>query len=531
MGTSIFGGGPADITTDSTGTVVGGTQLKVYTAANGGQLVTELYDLDDQPLPGAVVSQPDGEDEGRIAFKASDSYDQLFMDSGNGSRWIIPSREVFTSTSLALSKSEKALDVASEAYDKADEASHKVDSFENSIGGMAHLDVAMQAPKFVTTLQPDGLQIVQCVARDRVTGDFYCSQSINMSPSQEAQDLRITRMSPAGETISSMRMNGGGHGDTIGLENRSGDIYIWFCWEEDLDGGNPDFSLVRVRYSDGARVHRTDGQVEQVVKFDGDSEAKVTIGLDWEHDRIATRIAAGYRTSERYTLRRISDVLKGRNDRLAEISLDDDHGLTQSHTTLGDYLYVYRGKDPDLAREITRYSWTTRAEYAVDVTDLGADRNGRFPGDEAVNESEGITTFQGRDGRSGLLFNKGMGDIRARICPVWSIAPAGVETGMADAFESTHRAIQAGWVEIPGGSGSPSFVHVSFKWTYPGIPMVTASPDTTVPGTHVLGCGVANVTATGFDLYVTRTNSSITGAYWIAYYGPGLADGLVRGGA
>lgn len=527
MGTSIFGGGPADMTTDSTGNVVGGIQLKVYTAANGGQLVTELYDLDDQPLPGVVVSQSDGDNAGRVVFKSSDAYDQLFMDSGTGSRWIIPSNDVFSATSLALTKSDAALDVATGALDKADDAYRKVDEFSDSIGSITRLDVAQQSPKYVTTLQPGGLQVVQCVAKDRETGEFYCAQAINAAWGGE--DLRISRMSPSGETISSMRMNGGGHGDTIGLERTGGRVFIWFCWATDLVGSGDQFDLVRVPYVDGGRIDRTDSSIQVVPKFDVSAGVKVTIGLDWEHDRIATRVSAGYRTPERYTLRRISDVLTGQNIRLAEIDVHEEHDLTQAHTTMGDHLYVFRGKDPDAKRTITRYDWLSGSTHVVDVTRLGEDRNGLFPG--GLNESEGISTFQGKDGRSGLLFNKGMGANESRICPVWAIAPSGVETGMADAFESTHRAIQAGWVEIPGGSGSPSFVHVSFKWTYPGIPMVTASPDTTVPGTHVLGCGVANVTETGFDLYVTRTNSSITGAYWIAYYGPGLADGLVRAGA
>ena len=52
-----------------------------------------------------------------------------------------------------------------------------------------------------------------------------------------------------------------------------------------------------------------------------------------------------------------------------------------------------------------------------------------------------------------------------------------------------------------------------------GTVRVVATPRTTVPGTQVLGVGVGSITNTGFNVYVTRTNttSTNTGIDWIAF--------------
>lgn len=46
---------------------------------------------------------------------------------------------------------------------------------------------------------------------------------------------------------------------------------------------------------------------------------------------------------------------------------------------------------------------------------------------------------------------------------------------------------------------------------------VSVSPNTSVPGTSVLGVGFTNVTSTGFTIWLTRTNTIATGIDWIVY--------------
>ncbi len=56
----------------------------------------------------------------------------------------------------------------------------------------------------------------------------------------------------------------------------------------------------------------------------------------------------------------------------------------------------------------------------------------------------------------------------------------------------------------------------TFNKTFKNAPVVIPIVKTTVPGTSVLGCSVYNVTTTGCDVYLTRTNSQKTTVNWIA---------------
>lgn len=51
---------------------------------------------------------------------------------------------------------------------------------------------------------------------------------------------------------------------------------------------------------------------------------------------------------------------------------------------------------------------------------------------------------------------------------------------------------------------------------YTDVPMVLTTAITTVPGTSVSGNASANITATGFDAYVTRNSTTSTSVGWIA---------------
>ena len=125
MALHSFGGGPAEVTTDSQGNVVGGVDVKVYTAHYGGQQVTELYDFDGNILPGIVRSVESGADEGRIMFQASDAYAQLFVDSGTGGRWVVPAVETFNGVMGAISAAEDAQETAQTAIGIATDANEK----------------------------------------------------------------------------------------------------------------------------------------------------------------------------------------------------------------------------------------------------------------------------------------------------------------------------------------------------------------------------------------------------------------------
>ena len=70
---------------------------------------------------------------------------------------------------------------------------------------------------------------------------------------------------------------------------------------------------------------------------------------------------------------------------------------------------------------------------------------------------------------------------------------------------------------VPSAANVPTSVAVTFplgRFTAP--PNVVVGLNTTVPGTIALAVAATSVTATGFLLWVTRTNTTSTSTFWIA---------------
>lgn len=76
--------------------------------------------------------------------------------------------------------------------------------------------------------------------------------------------------------------------------------------------------------------------------------------------------------------------------------------------------------------------------------------------------------------------------------------------------------IQWGVETITPVANTPTTSAVKFSTAYTSIPMVVASPITTVGGTTVSSGTVADITTTGFAAYVTRSNTTNTSVGWIA---------------
>lgn len=77
--------------------------------------------------------------------------------------------------------------------------------------------------------------------------------------------------------------------------------------------------------------------------------------------------------------------------------------------------------------------------------------------------------------------------------------------------------IACGKVQVAPNANSTVSTSVSFGKTFPAIPQVTVTPQTTVP--NKCWCSVGGVTTTGFTLYFYRTDSTSTGISWIAIGG------------
>lgn len=76
--------------------------------------------------------------------------------------------------------------------------------------------------------------------------------------------------------------------------------------------------------------------------------------------------------------------------------------------------------------------------------------------------------------------------------------------------------IQCGRVTIAPAANEPTMKHVTFPKSFSEQPYVVVTPSTSVPGTVVLGTGATQNTKSGFDAYVTRTNTTETTLAWIA---------------
>lgn len=81
--------------------------------------------------------------------------------------------------------------------------------------------------------------------------------------------------------------------------------------------------------------------------------------------------------------------------------------------------------------------------------------------------------------------------------------------------------IKAGIIKItPATADVPAYGEVVFDSPFSGAPYVATGVVTTVPGSQVKGVGIMNVTASGFKVYLTRSNIVETWIHWIAVYMP-----------
>lgn len=510
MALSVFGGGPGDVTSNSDGSVIGGVSLKVYTAAQGGQQVTELYDMTGAPVAGVVVSGTDGDDEGRVAFKASDQYQILFLDAGYGMRWALPSQDAFAMASSALSKSSAALDAAQGAQAIATESGVKADLAKAEVDAKLGFDITKLSPEFVTRLDTDPSKALQSFARNPLTGDYYVSQAIGSIGG--TSNLVVHRCGPDGRRISTCTFEGGGHGSTTAIEADGTDVWVWFRWTYDSTGSGYTNRMVRARYQADTTVLRNDPAVSEVPDFSGD--ALVNFDIDQATDRIAIRVALS--GAERYALYRLSDYKAGRNTPLAQVGplTFDDGDPYQGHCTLDGHLYISRGHNYfGSACTITRIDWETGDQVVTNVDQPGTVL-GDHPGSD--NENEGVTVWRGKNGTPSLLFGKSVGSPSFRQGLVYAFNPPAGDDLSSETMRLSLQKERGRAVVTPLPNSAATSVQITFKRQFDTIPHVSLTPDSSAVGDVFLGCGVTAVTTSGFLLWMRRSTETATGIYWQA---------------
>lgn len=131
-------------------------------------------------------------------------------------------------------------------------------------------------------------------------------------------------------------------------------------------------------------------------------------------------------------------------------------------------------------------------------------------GNRATGNSQTVVGRYNED-VDGALLIVGNGTSSAR-----SNAMVVTEKGDVQAGSFNGHTITTGTEICAAIANKPTATHVKFQETLPKVPAVLLDPLTTVPGTVFKGCSATNITTTGFDLYVTRTDNGDTSVKWVA---------------
>ena len=131
-------------------------------------------------------------------------------------------------------------------------------------------------------------------------------------------------------------------------------------------------------------------------------------------------------------------------------------------------------------------------------------------GNYAIGNSQTVVGRYNED-VDGALLIVGNGTSSAR-----SNAMVVTEKGDVQASSFNGHTITTGTAVCAAVANKPTATHVKFQETLPKVPAVLLDPLTTVPGTVFKGCSATNITTTGFDLYVTRTDNGDTSVKWVA---------------
>lgn len=131
-------------------------------------------------------------------------------------------------------------------------------------------------------------------------------------------------------------------------------------------------------------------------------------------------------------------------------------------------------------------------------------------GNYAIGNSQTVVGRYNED-VDGALLIVGNGTSSAR-----SNAMVVTEKGDVQVGSFNGHTITTGTEICAAVANKPTATHVKFQETLPKVPAVLLDPLTAVPGIIFKGCSATNITTTGFDLYVTRTDNGDTSVKWVA---------------
>jgi hypothetical protein len=369
-------------------------------------------------------------------------------------------------------------------------------------------DITAMRPRYVATLDVPTFTQMQSFALDQDTNEYYVSQTEDWNGGDPT--LHIYRFSAEGELLDDVVLINGGHGGQIALEKSAGQVYLWFRWQQS-DPPRP----VRWQYHPStykAIVNVDDPEVEEVTGLiDGEN----WFAIDQQNGLIATQSISGL--DQIYRLRRLSDVLAHVDDALATVTIPNftaTYGAWQGMATCDGYLYVlwgyggYTDTQTDSPPRITRLSWSTGDLVVMDVSELAF----------GTSEPEGLCIVRDRTGTAALLMgyvNFG-GGLRTNM--LYAFQPPGYLDDLASPMMRylSRVRVESDVVTVTPTANTPTSAPVTFRRPFIRPPTVVVSPLTTGPGTVVTGTSVSDITTTGFNVWLTRINSTATTVQWIA---------------
>lgn len=83
-------------------------------------------------------------------------------------------------------------------------------------------------------------------------------------------------------------------------------------------------------------------------------------------------------------------------------------------------------------------------------------------------------------------------------------------------YHSGNVILEVGSVSITPTANTPTKGSVNLTKKFTKNPFVLTTPCTVAPGTKVTGCSAQNITTEGFDIFVTRTDTTATTIFWLA---------------
>ena len=273
-------------------------------------------------------------------------------------------------------------------------------------------DYTAVEPEIVTHLNGIRNAVNQSIAIDPKTREIYTTQSDSLSP----EGFYINRLTPAGEYVSSMLINQGGHGTQIAIErltDAGGNLMIWF-----YHTGKG--KLVCIPYQDNAVITTT-----QATAFTDYTPASLvgryfTPTYDPYFDRIALRQDAG-----RVEIRKRSDIVGGIDTVLYYADIDPTENdpvnrPMQGSVTYDSTIYWQSGLSSSVMR-ISKYDGVAHTKVSTqDINVLAQDGMDEFR--DSFHEPEGLTYFvHPKTGKHSLLFALTTGGMGKRFSLLYAL--------------------------------------------------------------------------------------------------------------